>query len=238
MTTIDNASAPALPRCWKLAEALLGACKTACLHGPAGTGKTYAAQRVGLPAGAPEPITVTLTSDTSAADLMGYYINTPDGFRWNDGPALRAWRCGARLVINEADKANGDAESALHTIADESGSAVYVTAAGETVRPAPGFHAVATTNADPDQAFRSEGVADRFRVRVQIDQPHPAALAALPADLQKAAAATWNGSPKITMRQWRAFAELRAVMTTDTAAELVFGDRASAVLDSLIVANA
>lgn len=238
MTTIDNASAPALPKCWKLAEALLSACKTACLHGPAGTGKTYAAQRVGLAAGAPEPITVTLTSDTSAADLMGYYINTPEGFRWNDGPALRAWRCGARLVINEADKANGDAESALHTIADESGSAVYLTAAGETVRPAPGFHAIATTNADPDEAFRSEGVADRFRVRVQIDQPHPAALAALPADLQKAALATWNGSPRITMRQWRAFAELRAVMTTETAAELVFGDRASAVLDSLIVANA
>jgi MoxR-like ATPase len=227
-----------IARCWALAEAILTANRTACLHGPAGTGKTYAAQRVGLKDGAPEPITVTLTSDTSAADLMGYYISTPEGFKWNDGPALRAWRCGARLVVNEADKANGDAESALHTIADESGSAVYVTAAGETIRPSPGFHCIATTNADPTEAFRSEGVADRFSVRVHVNQPHPAAIAALPEDLRKAAASTWNADPKITMRQWRAFAELRGCMSSDTAAELVFGARASAVLDSLVVANA
>ena len=39
------------------------------------------------------------------------------------------------------------------------------------------------------------------------------------------------------MRQWRAFAELRVTLTAETAAELVFGPRASAVLDSLNVAK-
>lgn len=237
METHDNPTAPA-PRCWTLAESVLAACRTALLWGPPGTGKTYAAQRTGLPAGSPDPITVTLTAETSAADLLGYYVNTPEGFQWRDGPALAAWRAGARLVLNELDKLGGDAESALHALLDESGSASIRTAAGETVRPAAGFHAVASTNADPAEAIRSEGVADRFAVRVHVDQPHPAALAALPADLQKAALSTWNDSPRISMRQWRAFAELRLTMTRETAAELVFGPRATAVLDSLAVASA
>lgn len=235
--TTDNPTASTLPRCWALANAALTTARNVLFHGPAGTGKTFAAQHQ-RPAGSPEAITVTLTAETSAADLLGYYISTPEGFRWNDGPALAAWRSGARLVLNELDKLGGDAESALHSILDESASAVIRTAAGETVRPAPGFHCIASTNADPTDALRSEGVADRFPIRINIDQPHPSALAALPPDLQKAAASTWNDSPRITMRQWRAFAELRLTLTAATAAELVFGPRAEAVLDSLAVANA
>lgn len=226
-----------LPRCWELAAAALNSGRNILMYGPPGTGKTFAAlhQR---PAGSPEPITVTLTAETSAADLLGYFVNSAAGFVWQDGPALAAWRSGARLVLNEVDKLGGDAESALHALADESASAVIRTAAGETVRPAPGFHVVASTNATPEDALRSEGVADRFTVRLNIDQPHPAALAALPADLQKAAASTWNSEPRISMRQWRAFAELRLTLTSETAAALVFGNRADAVLDSLNVAAA
>lgn len=231
-----NTTTTALARCWELATAALSTGRNVLLTGPAGTGKTYAAQRQ-LPAGSPEPLTVTLTAETSAADLLGYYVNGPEGFRWQDGPALAAWRAGARLILNEVDKLGADAESALHAIADEGPSAGIRTAAGETVRPAKGFHVVATTNSAAEDALRMEGTADRFPVRVHIDQPHPAALAALPEDLRNAAASSWNDSPRISMRQWRAFAELRVTLTAETAAHLVFGPRASAVLDSLNVAK-
>lgn len=227
-----------LARCWTLAADALRTGKNVLMYGPPGTGKTFAALHQQQP-GRPTPVCVTVTAETSAADLLGFYTNGPAGFVWQDGPATAAWRAGARLVVNEVDKIGTDAESAFHVIADESASARLRLPTGEEIAPAPGFHVIASTNAStPDEALRAEGVKDRFTINLHIDQPHPDALAALPEDLRNAAASTWNSSPRITMRQWRAFAELRITLSRETAAELVFGARASAVLDSLAVASA
>lgn len=233
-------------RCWHLAETALGLGRTVILHGPAGTGKTFAAQNH-QPEGAPAAVVITMTNETSAADLLGYYVAGPDGFRWQDGPATRAARTGARLVVNEVDHASGDATAALYMIADESPSACWTLANGEVLRPAEGFHVVATSNAEPTEALTGEGTQSRFCVRVHIDEPHPASVDALPEDLRAAAKASCihpDESQRLTMRTFRAFAELRTQLGEAgggklTAAELAFGrERAQPILDSLAVAAA
>lgn len=234
---------PSASLCWHLAETLLGTDRNAFLHGPAGTGKTFAAASNVNPYG-PAPIVVTLTDETSAADLLGYFVNTPDGFRWHDGPAVAAMRTGARLVLNEIDHASGDARAALYAIADEPDTAAAAgirLGNGETIRPAPGFHVVATSNLSAEEALTGEGILSRFSVRVHVNEPHPAALAALPEDLRAAARASCantNEQERDTMRTWRAFADLRTQLGDAlTAAQLAFGPgRAQAVIDSLAVA--
>jgi len=229
--------------CWHLAETLLGTDRNAFLHGPAGTGKTFAAASNINPHG-PAPIVVTLTDETSAADLLGYFVNGPQGFVWQDGPAVAAMRSGARLVLNEIDHASGDARAAIYSIADEADTAAAAglrLANGETIRPAAGFHVVATSNLSAEEALTGEGILSRFAVRVHVNEPHPAALAALPDDLRAAARASClntNEQERLTMRTWRAFADLRAQLGDAlTAAQLAFGPgRAQAVVDSLAVA--
>jgi MoxR-like ATPase len=226
--------------CWHLAETLLGTDRSCMLWGPAGTGKTYAAATNHNPAG-PAPVVVTLTDETSAADLLGYYVNTPEGFKWQDGPAVAAMRSGARLVLNEIDHASGDAIAALYAIMDEHASCAVRLANGETVKPAAGFHVVATSNASPTEALRGEGIASRLCLAVHVDAPHPAAVNALPDDLRAAARAScMHADPeqRLTMRTWRAFADLREQLSDKlTAAQLAFGPaRAQAIIDSLAVA--
>jgi len=229
--------------CWFLAETILGTDRNAFIHGPAGTGKTFAAASTVNPYG-PAAVVITLTDETSAADLLGYYINGPHGFVWQDGPAATAMRSGARLVVNEIDHASGDARAALYAIADESATAKIAGITlgnGETLRPAAGFHVIATSNLPAEEALTGEGLPSRFAVRVHLPEPHPAALAALPEDLRAAARASClntDESERLTMRTWRAFADLRTQLGDAlTAAQLAFGpNRAQAVVDSLAVA--
>jgi hypothetical protein len=209
------------------------------LHGPAGTGKTFAAQHQG----ASDAVVITMTDETSAADLLGYYINRGnEGFVWQDGPAATAWRFGRRLVINEIDKANGDVESLLHTVLDGTGSAKMNLITGETLKPAEGFTCVATSNLLPGEALRTEGMKSRFSQVIEIDEPHPEMINMLPECQRKAAKASAthpNQSERISMRSWFTFNDLCKVVDEKVAATAVFGkSRANAILDSIKVAAA
>ena len=209
------------------------------MHGPAGTGKTYAAQHVGTE----DAVVITMTDETSAADLLGYYINKGnDGFSWQDGPATKAWRLGKRLVINEIDKANGDVESLLHTILDGAPSAKMDLITGEVIRPADTFTCVATSNVEPDEALRTEGMKSRFTQVLNIDEPHPEMIGLLPQEQRKAAqsmATHPNASERISMRHWFTFNGLIPLVGEEVAATAVFGkSRARAIIDSINVAKA
>ena len=209
------------------------------LHGPAGTGKTHAAQHIGTQ----DAVVITMTDETSAADLLGYYINKGnDGFSWQDGPATKAWRLGKRLVINEIDKANGDVESLLHTVLDGKGSAKMDLITGEVLKPAEGFTCVATSNLTPDEALRTEGMRSRFSQVLNINEPHPAMINLLPMEQRKAAAtlATHpNLDERISMRSWFTYNALVPLAGQDIAATAVFGkERAKAIIDSINVAKA
>lgn len=217
---------------WKVAEATIGANDgNTLLYGPPGTGKSYAAQ-----SGADGVRNVTITPDTPAAELRGHYHPRGGEFVWVDGPIVAAMRDGSRVVLNEIDHAGGDTLSFLLAALDNRESCRITLPSGETVIPAAGFHCVATMNGRPDDLLPA--LRDRFSAAVEIGEPHPAAIEALPVDLQNAARGTVSasGADQITLRSWLAFARLRSAIGPEVAAQAVFGSNWQAVLDSLATA--
>lgn len=218
---------------WEVAESVCRCDEgNVLMYGPPGTGKSYAAQRGGA-----DVLNVTITPDMPAAELRGHYVPRGGEFVWQDGPVIKAMRAGERIVLNEADHAGGDVVSFLLAALDNPESCQVTLPSGETVRPARGFHAVATMNGRPEDL--PVALRDRFVVAIEIPEPHPEALAALPADLQNAARGTVSaaGDDRITLRAWLAFARLRGRIPAEHAAAAVFGANWQAVLDSLTVAD-
>jgi MoxR-like ATPase len=109
---------------WDLVGSVIEHSRTTLLHGPSGTGKSHAAHGADL--GGRALYSVTLTPETPAAELRGHYVPVGSEFRWQDGPAIRAWREGARLVINEVDHAGGDALSFLLNCLDVMSQKVWI----------------------------------------------------------------------------------------------------------------
>ena len=220
--------------CWELVEAVVNHADRVLLYGPPGVGKTYTACRDRA-----DVLNVTITEDTSGAELRGHYHPRGGEFVWVDGPAVTAYRTGARLVINEIDHAGADAASFLLGLLDDKASARLTMPNGETVVRHPDFSCVATMNGVPSDL--SPALQDRFVVAVEVDAPHPDALASLPADLQSAAAGTCthpDPARRISLRSWLAFAALRQRIPAPLAAAAVFGpERAADVLQSLTIAG-
>ena len=85
---------------WKLLAEVIPYTPRILLFGIPGTGKTFQANTLGLKENQ-EVYNITLTHDSTAAELMGHYVATDNGgFEWLDGVGVRAWKEGARLVIN------------------------------------------------------------------------------------------------------------------------------------------
>ena len=219
---------------WTMVKALMGCARTLLL---AGTGKSFAAHET---SDGRRVYSVTITPDTPAAELRGHYVPVGGSFEWRDGVAVRAWREGARLVLNEIDHAGGDLVPFLLNCLDSAETARISLPTGEDVRPVVGFSCVATMNGDPS-ADLLPALRDRFPACLIVNDPHPAAVQRLPEDLRAAATGTVCASDpdrRITLRAWLAFAEYRAAIGPDMAAAAVFGpDRAGDILASLAIAK-
>ena len=222
---------------WDLVEQVAEHCRTLLLYGPPGTGKTFAAHSNLADR---TLYTITLTPDSPAAELRGFYVPVGNEFKWQDGPAIKAWRLGGRLVLNEIDLAGGDALSFLLNALDSSETACLTLPTGEMVRPHPRFQCVATMNGNPSEDL-PPALRDRFPVCVEINDAHPQGLASLPQDLQTAARGTVlakDPSRRVTLRSWLAFASLRERVGPDAAAAAVFQARWKDIIDSLQIASA
>jgi len=229
-------------QCWSdVGDVLEAGVRRVLLYGPPGTGKTYAALKLGLIRGISERL--VCTEDLTTGEITGTWMPAGAGkWEWREGPAIRAWHAnagsGGRLVVDEVDRASGDALSTLLAITDSPESARWRNPeTGQWVKPGPDFSVVMTTNVE-DLDDIAPALRDRFPVAIRIDRPHPHAVAGLSDDLKEPAL---NGSAgeadrRISLRSFYAFDQLRSHLGAPHAARLVFGEAsAQAVLDALSI---
>jgi DNA polymerase III delta prime subunit len=219
---------------WPHVEQVAPYARLMLLYGPPGTGKTTAACKLGNPENL---YNVTLTEETPAAELRGHYVPRGGEFLWQDGPAMRAFREGARLVLNEIDKASSDALSFCHALLDDPGMSAITLPTGETVTPHGGFTVIATMNGVPEDL--PEAMQSRFSINYEIETPHPDAIRTLPEELRGPAMDSIKGDPdrRIGFREWKAFAFLSEKVDKKVAAQAVFGSRARDILTTLRLAG-
>lgn len=220
---------------WEEIEALARGAYRLLAYGPPGTGKSTLAYTTAQALGMPF-YNVTLTDETPAAELRGHFV--PDGNKWPFmyGPATRAFSEGALLLLDEIDKASQDCLDFLHGLLNDPKLARITLPTGEVLTAHPNFKVIATMNGEYEDLRPS--LQDRFSIAIEIDQPHPAAIEALPEDLQGAArnleSYDHHQRPS-TVRRWAALASLRDIpeIGMEIAAKAVFAHRAPELVDAL-----
>lgn len=225
---------------WQLLEHVLSldlpATRVLYVWGPPGVGKTYGAYHFGRVGDG--FYACTLTDETSAAELRGHFIFMGGDALWHDGPFVRAMREGKRLVINEIGNANADVLALLFPILESLKTAELTLPTGETIRPAPGFHVVATDNSPPDQL--PEALDDRFGVYVRVTDPHPHAVAGLHPELRELAMASsaLDDERRVSARGWQSLQSLVPFFGLKAACTLTFGpDRGPLVFETIVMAK-
>lgn len=211
------------------------------IGGDPSIGKTYLAEHYAL--NGRESYNVTLTEDTFASELKGHAVIVDGGaLKWFDGPALRAYRNGGRIVINEIQRAATNTLSFLLELTDSPGSSKISLPppSGETITPHPDFQVIATYNGlfeDMPEALRS-----RFSINVYMHTANPDAIRSLPESLHQIAAKTVTVADvtrRISLRHWQEFAALRnELQDEETAAWAIFGSQASDILAQIKLRNA
>ncbi len=225
---------------WRdLADVLNAGADRVILYGPPGTGKTYAALHYGT-LGVPSERLIC-TEDLTTADVTGCWIPVGEGrWSWLEGPAIRSWRLGSRLVVDEVDRASGDVLSLLLAVTDTDGSAQWRhPSTADVVTPHDDFSVIMTTNIERLSEL-PVALRDRFPIAIRIDRAHPASVMRLSSDLRGPAL---NGSlgdedRRISLRTFYAFDQLRRSLGAQRAASLLFAEQqATAFLDSLVISN-
>ena len=233
-----NPTTSTLPECWQsLEDCLTAGIDRVILYGPPGTGKTFAGMNIGAVENG--SFRITCTEDMSNLQVDGAFLPASDtgtAFKWYAGSALKAWNAGGRLVVDEIDKAGSDVFATLLNFLDSPESASWGHPdTGDVFRPKHGFSAVMTTNVENMNEL-PEALADRFPVRIRINQPHPNALKRLSRDLRDVAVNYADaGSDRISIRTFMAFDGLRKSLGDEKAGSIVFGHRASGIIDALKV---
>jgi MoxR-like ATPase len=229
-----------LGACWRdVAEVMASGVARMLLYGPPGTGKTFAALHHGVSTPAER---LVCTEDLTTGEITGTWMPVGEGrWEWREGPAIRAWRgaagLGGRLVVDEVDRASGDALSTLLAVTDSLESARWRHPdSGAWFQPGPEFSVVMTSNIEDLDDIPSS-LRDRFPVCIRIDRPHPRALDRLSPDLRSPALAGSLGANgrRVSLRSFYAFDELRSLHGAARAAHLVFGRDATDVLDALSI---
>jgi MoxR-like ATPase len=223
---------------WELVRRVLASAlvNRVYLFGPPGVGKTWCAYHEGrVERGV---YAITLMPEMPASELRGNYLPRGGDFDWCDGPLVRAMREGARVVINEISHASEDVLAFLYPVLEFPATARVTLPTSEVVRPAPGFSVVVTDNLPPDDL--PAALRDRFDAILEVSEPHPDALAALPEALREIARCTMGleDERRTSMRPWLVLAELQHEIGLENACLVIFGaERGSQIHEAIRLAK-
>ena len=209
---------------WAFIEKVLGDdhTRTVFLGGKTGTGKTYTAMRSGL--GGRNLYCVTLTPETPAAELRGFWMPKGNEFVWQDGVFISAMREGARVVVNEIAHASHDVLALMYPILESEETAALTLPTGETVRPAKGFQVICTDNVSID--YLPEALQNRFDSILNVTSPHPAAIARLNPGFREAARRAFDldEGRGVSIRGWIQVQKYAESMGSEDAFRACFGE--------------
>ncbi|MGH3625346.1 MAG: AAA family ATPase [Sciscionella sp.] len=198
----------------------------ALMYGPPGTGKTSVVE-----AAFGDVVTVAGDGDTTVADIVGEYTQTPDGrFVFVHGPLVRAMREGRTLFIDDATLVPPTVLAVVYPAMDGRRQIIIKANGGETVDAAPGFYVVAGHNPGVHGAVLSDALASRFSVQIQVSTDYDLAtqlridrraiqVARNLASRQASGEITW--APQL--RELIAFSKIADVLGTDAAAGNLIG---------------
>jgi MoxR-like ATPase len=221
---------------WQRAEFAMEHSNRVLLYGLPGTGKTYFGLTHALNGKA--SYRLACTEEMTEADLIGFWRRKQDGtLGWYEGVGIKAWREGARLVVDEINRINGDVESKLMMLLDTEASASWQNPdTGEVVVPHAAFGVVATMNGQPEDL--APAVLDRMIVRCEVSDPNPQAIASLPEYLRNLAT-TFTASDAEHRYSLRSFVEFHKMYERSGSmpytAQVVFPEVSEAILDSLAI---
>jgi MoxR-like ATPase len=225
----------ATPKCWQDFQDVIDAgIKRVIVHGNPGTGKTFTALTYGVSTAGSKRL--ICSEEMTGSDIEGTWKPSANEWHYVEGVAVESWRTGARLVVDEGDKASGDIIGKLLNFLDSVGSSSWTNPeTKEVITPHANFSAVITSNIEePDHL--PPALRDRFSVAININAPHPDALLALPQNLRVVANAVISAEPerRVSLRAFYDYATLLNVMPMERAGELVFGaTRAEAIIDAI-----
>ena len=193
------------------------------LYGPPGTGKTSKACKTVKKGNF---YNITLNEESSVSEILGMWVPKGKEFVWSDGVAIRAWKEGKLLVINEIDSASGAVLKELHAILDDIHMAKLTLPSGDTVRPKKGFNVIATMNGSVQDL--PEALADRFELKLNITTPHKDLVELIPEDLRNLLHNAYSSHTlSISFREILSYSKLRETLGDD--AFIVFGKLADDV---------
>jgi MoxR-like ATPase len=137
---------------------------SALLYGPPGTGKTSVVE-----AAFADLVTVQGDGDTTVADLVGEYTQTPDGrYVFVHGPLVVAMREGRCLFIDDATLIPPTVLAVVYPAMDGRRQITVKAHSGETVTAADGFYVVAGHNPGVHGAVLTDALSSRFAAQIAV----------------------------------------------------------------------
>jgi nitric oxide reductase NorQ protein len=139
------------------------------LYGPPGTGKTALVE-----AAFDDLITVVLSGDTEAMDLVGQFMPDPTGesttgYIWVDGPLIQAMEEGRGLLLDEVGLPDSKVLAVAYGAMDGRRELVVSqNPARGTIKAKDGFFIVGATNPNAPGVHMSEALLSRFTLHVEV----------------------------------------------------------------------
>jgi MoxR-like ATPase len=136
----------------------------ALLYGPPGTGKTSVVE-----AAFGDLFTVAGDGDTTVADLVGEFTQTPEGrYVFVHGPLVRAMREGRPLFIDDATLIPPSVLAVVYPAMDGRREIIVKANGGEIIAAAEGFYVIAGHNPNVHGAVLTDALSSRFSVQIQV----------------------------------------------------------------------